>query len=219
VQVQRQTPDGWSAVATGATDLEGQFSVALPRPWSGRYRAVAPVTSAGGRACLAATSPARRAVDSPSIVLDHSIGSLALGMTRAELVAELGRPRSTLAIALGNGETGLLARFRVHGALLIVLTDARGRVVFIETYSPFFRTVAGVGPGSSIDLVQTLPGFHQDQCDFGYWDWAKNGSANDEITVFTVSGPVVASVVVTRLRYYTPCRGAISEIAPPGSPQ
>ena len=62
----------------------------------------------------------------------------------------------------------------MHGSPVLVTYDAAGKIVSIEAYSPFFKTAAGVGPGSSLAQVKRLRGFRPDYCELGWW----NGTAH-----------------------------------------
>jgi List-Bact-rpt repeat protein len=91
---------------------------------------------------------------------------------------------------LRGGGTGTLVHYRIHGGVLIV-AYAGGRVVSIETDSTFYRTEAGIGPGTS---KGGLHGFHQDPCSLGLWDGSAAISPEGVVTIFQRSGDLVASV-------------------------
>jgi hypothetical protein len=63
----------------------------------------------------------RDAADSPAIILDQSIGGVAIGMFAVADGALYGSPDSSLTISLRGGGTGLLVRYHVHGGDLIVV--------------------------------------------------------------------------------------------------
>ena len=116
---------------------------------------------AGGFALTSALG--RGSAPAPVIVVDKSIGGVAIGMTQADVEAVCGRPFDSFPIMLRGGGTGLLAKYHANGGVLIV-EYADGLVVSIETSSPAFRTDGGVGPGASKGGVH---GFHQDAAGSG----------------------------------------------------
>jgi hypothetical protein len=148
------------------------------------------------------------------VVVNRSIGGVSIGDARAEVEEALGRPASTVALALG-GQDGRLLRYRSHGAPLLVTLDATGRVVSIEAYAAFFRTAGGVGPGSPLADVRGLPGFRVDYCRYGYWNGSAASPPGRVVTVFTPAGDEVESVLITQLRLYTACAGGSPELPPP----
>lgn len=152
---------------------------------------------------LAVTALGRQG-DQPLIVLDRSIGGIALGMSRSDVEGLLGAPGSTLAILLRGGGTGVLATYHVHGGELLV-EYAGDRVVSIETTSSFYRTENGIGPGTS---KAGLHGFHTDFCTLGLWDATAATPPEGPITVFDLAGDEIFSVTVTELGYYDLCDSA-----------
>ena len=114
----------------------------------------------------------------PNIVVDESVGGVSIGMSEAAVVALLGPPSSTLTLSLGNGKTGLFAHYHEHGGDFLVTYDSSGHVISIEVYSSFYRTSAGVGPGSALTDAARLRGFRADFCQYGYW----NGNADKFLT-------------------------------------
>jgi hypothetical protein len=151
----------------------------------------------------------------PGVVLDRSIGGISIGMTEAAVEKLVGPPRSKLGVSLGNGKHGRFVRYRSHGKPLLVTYDASGRVASIEAYAPFFKTAGGVGPGSALTGVKSLPGFHVDYCELGYWDAKGKTGPDDVVTVFTASGGTVASVLVTQSRLYSTCESGGPQPVPP----
>src|SRR5262249_21349011 len=139
------------------------------------------------------------------VVLNRSIAGMSIGMTEQQVVKFLGEPSSTLKLSLGGGQAGKFARYRLHGAPVLVTYDGGGPIVSIEAYSPFFKTAAGVGPGSSLSQIAKLRGFRPDYCELGYWNGTAKTKPGDVVTVFTPSGGAVASVLITQLRLYTAC--------------
>jgi hypothetical protein len=107
---------------------------------------------------------------SVGVVLDRSIAGVSIGTERAQVLGELGLPKSRLAISLGGGATGQFARYVLRGAPVLVTYDAAGRLVSIQAYSSFFRTATGLGPGSSLAQVRGLRGFRSDYCELGFWN-------------------------------------------------
>jgi uncharacterized repeat protein (TIGR01451 family) len=150
----------------------------------------------------------------PGVVLDSSIGPVSIGESEQRVLDALGPPLSTLTIELPGGKRGKLARYHLHGALFLITYDATGHVVSIETYSSYYRTASGLGPGSSLALVAKLLGFRLDFCELGYWDGSAQTRPADVVTVFTPNGGLVASVLITQLRLYTACASEGREFAP-----
>jgi Divergent InlB B-repeat domain len=157
------------------------------------------VLFAGG--FLAVGALGRGSADSPLIVFDRSIGGVAIGMTQAQVEALYGTPDSTMAVVARGGGTGLLARYQVHGGVLIVVYAA-GRVVSVETDSSFYRTNTRIGPGTSSG---GLHGFHQDLCSGGLWDGGAGLPPDGVVTVFQRSGDLIADVTITQVGYYDLC--------------
>jgi hypothetical protein len=77
---------------------------------------------------------------SPGLVLDHSIGGISLGETRAHA---------------GHGEGSAGARVWYAGGTVIA-TFVHGRVVVVETSSARYRTRTGIGVGSSLAKVRSV---------------------------------------------------------------
>jgi uncharacterized repeat protein (TIGR02543 family) len=146
----------------------------------------------------------RGSADTPTIVVDRSIGGISIGMSQADVVVQYGVPDDSLEIALRGGGTGTLVHYHVHGGLLIVVY-AGGRVVNIETDATFYRTQAGIGPGTS---KGGLHGFHLDPCSLGLWDGSAAIPPDGVVTIFQRSGDIVASVTITQLGYYDLCASA-----------
>jgi hypothetical protein len=150
-----------------------------------------------------------------AVVANKSIGGISMGMTEKQVEQMLGKPKSRLTVSLGNGRQGRFARYSSHGAAFLVTYDASGRVVSMETYSPFFHTAGGVGPGSPITSAKALPGFHTDFCELGYWNGSARPAPGAVVTVFTPGGDHVDSVMITQYRVYTACEGATGGLPPP----
>jgi hypothetical protein len=158
---------------------------------------------------LAAGALGNRTADAPLIVLDRSIGGVALGSTRADVEATYGKPFKQLVLVGAGGARAVLAYYRVHGTTLHV-TYAGGRVVSVEANARYYKTPGGLGPGSSIE--DAPPGFAQDPCGLGAWSGGDNRGA---FTVLTRDGDVISSVLITLSSYFTACRG---EGTPPPAP-
>jgi hypothetical protein len=171
--------------------------------------AAAPVAVLAGIAMGAAAcgSPSSTS-SSSSIVLNRSVGPISIGLDRQHVDRLLGRPESTLAVFSTRREPGTLARYRSHGADLLVVYDSSGRVASIETYSSYYRTNGGVGPGSPLALAAQLPGFNRNSCDLGYWNATRRTSRRGVVTVFTPDGGLVSSALITQLRFDTTCAQA-----------
>lgn len=165
---------------------------------------MAAVAGAVFAAGLLAVTALGRGSDSPSIVIDQSIGDVSIGESQADVEAAYGTPAESLAITLRGGGTGLLVRYDINGGSLIV-TYADGHVVSIETDSSFYRTSAGIGPGTS---KAGLGGFHHDFCSLGLWDGTAAIPPDGVVTVFQTSGDIVSNVTITVLGYYDLCEGA-----------
>jgi List-Bact-rpt repeat protein len=146
----------------------------------------------------------RASADMPTIVIDRSIGGISIDMSHADVVATYGAPDDSLEIVLRGGGTGTLVHYHLHGGVLIVVY-AGGRVVSIETDASFYRTQAGIGPGTS---KGGLHGFHQDPCSLGLWDGSAAIPPDGVVTVFQRRGDLVASVTITQLGYYDLCASA-----------
>jgi hypothetical protein len=142
----------------------------------------------------------------PNIVVDRSIGGVSLGTPRAAVLKLLGRPASMRTVALGANATGTQVRYSIEGAPFLVTYDDAGRVVSVRAYSPFFFSPAGIGPGSRRAFVAALRGFVHDPCKVGFWNGAAHASPDRPVTVFTLLKGVVASVLITELRLFTPCK-------------
>jgi len=149
-----------------------------------------------------------------TLTLDRSVGGVSLGESEADVVKQYGKPQASLDITLGGGLTGKTVRYRIHGAPFLITYDQHGRVVSLQTYSPFFRTAGNLGPGAALGSVQQLKGFHPETCEFGYWNWRPGFSPSHVITVFTPNGGLVASVLITQLRLYTACAAGSTELPP-----
>ena len=143
-----------------------------------------------------------------SVVVDRSIGPIAIGMTRARVTALLGRPKSTLTIWASPGEPGSLAQYVSHGAPFQVEFGSNARVVSIQASSSAYRTAAGLGPGSAVTPVSRLPAFHQDLCELGYWNGTAATPQRGVVTVFSSNGGFVEGVLISELRFYTACATA-----------
>ena len=141
----------------------------------------------------------------PSIVVDHSIGPISIGLTEQRVIRRLGRPESSVAVRATDREPGTLARYESRGAELQVVYDATKHVVSIQTYSRHHRTASGVGPGAVLTRAARLPGFRQNSCDLGYWNATRATPRRGVVTVFTGTGAFVDSVLITQLRFDTNC--------------
>jgi uncharacterized repeat protein (TIGR01451 family) len=150
-----------------------------------------------------------------NFVVDLSIGGISIGETETSVEKELGSPTRSLPIETPGGH-GSIAYYTEHGADFIVTYDETGHVVQIQTYSPFFQTAGGLGPGSSLADVAKLPGFRQDySCALGYWNGSAATKPTGVVTVFTPNGGLVDSVLITELVYWTACATGSQELPPP----
>jgi hypothetical protein len=107
------------------------------------------------------------ATDRSLIVVGRSIGPIALGMERADVVARFGKPFASTRFAFVSGEVGRVVRYRKHGGSFRI-TYLDGRVVGLSTAARFYRSIEGVGPGVPLSLGASLPGFHFVQCTGGF---------------------------------------------------
>ncbi len=111
------------------------------------------------------------------IVLDRSIGGVSLGEDRAAVESALGdgitlssqidrsaRPEAIRAETVSYHDDELRVSY--------VSSESTGpTVVVVETRSPEYRTAAGIGVGSSIARIRSLPGtkcFDNSVCQHGY---------------------------------------------------
>jgi hypothetical protein len=163
---------------------------------------------------LVSIAVARRS-DSPLIRVNASIGDISILASRATVEARYGAPESTLELVMPEG-SGVMARYREHGALLLVTFDGLGRVAAIQTESTHYKTPDGVGPGSFAADLGRLSGFRTDFCTLGRWNGSAATGANDIVTVFSTSGDRVASVLITRAALHTACPSPTSsgELSP-----
>jgi hypothetical protein len=142
------------------------------------------------------------------IVIDQSIGGVAIGSTEAQVKQLYGQPDQSMDVAAGNG-AGVLLTYRFKGAFLLV-TLVDGRVVTVETTAPYHHTDAAHGswgPGRLFSSVR-LPGARTDQCSGGVWD----GSGTKRVaTVVTRAGDRIASVWITVIAFYDLCDSQTQE--------
>ncbi len=139
------------------------------------------------------------------IVVDRSIGPVSIGLAERRVIGLLGRPKTSFPVYSGSRKPGTLAHYESHGGELLIIYDATGHVASIETYSPYYRTVTGVGPGASLARAARLPGFRQDFCELGYWNATGRTDPHAVVTVFTPNAGRVASVLIAELRFDTYC--------------
>lgn len=81
------------------------------------------------------------------VVLGRSIGAAALGQKESAITSFFGRPARVSGQRVHGRSLRRLA-YSVHGGVLDVTIDD-GRVVALETTSPYYATSAGVGPAAS----------------------------------------------------------------------
>ena len=89
---------------------------------------------------LAVTAAAAHA----TIVVQHSIGGVALNMTKAQVRAKLGRP---LRVHAGSNDFGTFTE-RVYKRVTVTFQSG-DRVTGVRTTSPLEQTARGVGVGST----------------------------------------------------------------------
>jgi len=121
-----------------------------------------------------ALAPSAGASHPRLIVLGKSIGPVRIGMSEQAVVRALGKPRVVKNANYG-GKPLRVATFGVHGGRFDVDYDrATRKVVGIQTNSRYFKTAAGIGPGSPLRLVRALPGFRFGQCTAN-WEADRHG--------------------------------------------
>jgi hypothetical protein len=84
-----------------------------------------------------------------AIVVQHSIGGVALNMTKAQVRAKLGRPMS---VHVGSNEFGTFTE-RVYKRVTVTFQSG-DRVTNVRTTSPLEQTARGVGVGSTKSQVK-----------------------------------------------------------------
>jgi hypothetical protein len=88
----------------------------------------------------ASARPIERLNDPPRIVPWHEIGSVGIGMTPAR-------------IEYGYGAADRYGFYSVHGGHLNLWVGYyKNHVAFVATKSPYYRTLSGIGVGSTIPL-------------------------------------------------------------------
>jgi hypothetical protein len=156
-------------------------------------------------------------------VVDQSIGGVALGASEAQVKDLYGDPDDAIDIAVRSGD-GVLLTYRFKGGVMLV-TLVDGRVVTVETTSPYHHTDAARGswgPGRPFSSVR-LPNARPDRCSEGLWN---GGGSKRVVTVVTRAGDRVASVWITLAAYYDLCDAQTeepqfttpTETAPPAGP-
>jgi hypothetical protein len=97
---------------------------------------------------LAPTSSvhASLAADPPRLVRWHLIGNIGIGMTDTRVEYTYGYPID------GSSDNGLDFRLYRGRGRIGTAYDRRGRVVWVSTDSPIYRTADGFGVGSAIPL-------------------------------------------------------------------
>jgi hypothetical protein len=130
-----------------------------------------------------------RANENRLIVLDHSIGGVALQETRAQVERRLGsgfvlrtqdqkppEPRLHVEDVL-YAKDGLDIGYVSHNSSPSSL--ARGRVVVVLTQSPRYRTPAGIHVGSSATRLRTIKGLKcfEEECQHGFKAFNHRGTS------------------------------------------
>jgi hypothetical protein len=167
---------------------------------------------------LASAAMSNHSVDNHLIVVDRSIGDISIGMSRADVLAKLGDPESSMQITLTGGAVGSLDRFHVHREPFFVTYDKTGLVVAIQTYASFYKTADGSGPNSPLTDVGGNGGFHADFCSYGLWNGTESTPPTDVVTYFLPAGDRISSVQITEAGLSTECASASGEITPPQPP-
>jgi Divergent InlB B-repeat domain len=142
------------------------------------------------------------------IVIDRSIGGIAIGSSQAQVTRLYGTPDESMPVTAGAG-AGVLLTYHFKGGVFLV-TLVGGRVVTIETTARYHQTDmqhGHWGPGKLFSTVQ-LPGSRRDQCSGGLW----NGTGGKKIvTIVTRAGDRIASVWISLVAYYDLCASQIAE--------
>lgn len=135
------------------------------------------------------------------IVLGKSIGPVKIGMSEQAVVRALGKPRAVKNANYG-GKPLSVATFGVHGGRFDVDYDRSTRkVVGMQTNSRYFKTAAGLGPGSPLRRVRALPGFRFGQCTAN-WEADRNGVL---VSFVPEAGANTVESVAMILPAYTSC--------------
>jgi hypothetical protein len=134
-------------------------------------------------------------VAAATIVPQHGMAGVELGMTRKAVVAKLGKPAK---ITHGNGPQGAFTSFRYRGLELTFAFNAS--LSQIQTRSRGERTSNGVGVGSTKnDVAKKVRGVRcvdesgYEHCYVGRW------SGGQVITDFSLANGRVTRVVVGRI--------------------
>jgi hypothetical protein len=85
-----------------------------------------------------------------AIVVQHSIGGVALNMTKSQVRAKLGRP---LRVHVGSNDFGTFTE-RVYKRVTVTFQSG-DRVTGVRTTSPLEQTARGVGVGSTKSAVKS----------------------------------------------------------------
>ncbi len=92
------------------------------------------------------------------IVIQKGMAGVSLGMTRAQIVARLGRPSRT---RTGRNDLGRYVQLVYFGAGVEITFQSGGKATAIATALGYERTASGVGVGSTEKQVRAkVPGLH-----------------------------------------------------------
>jgi hypothetical protein len=67
-----------------------------------------------------------------------------------------------------------------------------GKVAWIRTWSRYYKTRSGVGPGAPLSAAAALPGFSFERCTDGYWRLAHGA--------YTIFSPGTTERTKTRIQ-------------------
>ena len=165
---------------------------------------------------LAVSAVGRKSADAPVIVIDRSIGGIALAMSEQRVRAQYGPPDSSFVSAGEGAEKGLFATYRRHGGFLSVVYSG-GKVVGVLTNARFYKTAkqyGAWGPGGAMTMVRGLgvrAPFHDEPCSFGL----SNATRNAPVATLAIPRDgAVDTVWITRKAFYDLCSAQTSESGP-----
>jgi hypothetical protein len=127
-----------------------------------------------------------------AIVVQHSIGGVALNMTKAQVRAKLGRP---MRVRVGSNDFGTFRQLVYRRVTVTFLSG--DRVTSVRTTSPLERTARGVGVGSTKFAVKSR--VHNATCrnESGFRHCSVGAFVpGGVVTDFRLSGNRVSAVVI-----------------------
>lgn len=163
------------------------------------------VVALAGVGTFALTATGGKRADSPLIVVNEAIGGIFLGMPAADALALAGEPEATTPLVGADGSIGTIARYTKHGGWFEIQLVG-GRVVSVETTSPYYTSPDGIGPAGATEAVAAEPGFRPDYCSLGYW--TGTGEGDTPITIAFTRGDTIWNVQIAYPEYYVDCTTA-----------